>query len=152
MLNVVVPPRYLWSCRFSRRRDLSSSGCVMDDVASARAGRSGSCNAVRIFIARSGSKWPDRVWSRPGLCSIALCSWKYKGSGYSMVLSANPGNTRGGSITVPLTSCLTGFGNSCMTTDNFCFYLQNRLIWTSKTGGQRYSDTYPLVFPGQSFY
>jgi hypothetical protein len=39
-----------------------------------------------------------------------------------------PGNTKGESITVPL---------SCMTTDNFCFYLQNRLIQTSQTGGQR---------------
>jgi hypothetical protein len=28
-----------------------------------------------------------------------------------------------------------------MTTDNFCFYLQNRLIQTSETGGQWYSDT-----------
>ncbi len=34
-----------------------------------------------------------------------------------------------------------------MTTDNFCFYLQNRLIQTSQTGGQWYSDTSPLVFP-----
>jgi hypothetical protein len=35
-----------------------------------------------------------------------------------------------------------------MTTDNFCFYLQNRLIQTSQTGGQRYSDAPPpLVFP-----
>jgi hypothetical protein len=40
------------------------------------------------------------------------------------------------------------FGISCMTTDNFCFYLQNRLIQPSQTGGQRYSDTFPLVFPG----
>jgi hypothetical protein len=39
------------------------------------------------------------------------------------------------------------FGISCMTTDNFCFYLQNRLIQTSQTGGQLYSDTSPLVFP-----
>jgi len=30
---------------------------------------------------------------------------------------------------------------------NFCFYLQNRLIQTSQTGGQQYSDT-PLVFLG----
>jgi len=30
-----------------------------------------------------------------------------------------------------------------MTTDNFCFYLQNRLIQTSQTGP-------PLVFPGSS--
>ncbi len=28
-----------------------------------------------------------------------------------------------------------------MTTDNFSFYLQNRLIQTSQTGGQWYSDT-----------
>jgi hypothetical protein len=35
-----------------------------------------------------------------------------------------------------------------MTTDNFGFYLQNRLIQTSQTGGQQYSDTSPLVFPG----
>jgi hypothetical protein len=49
------------------------------------------------------------------------------------------GNTKGGSNTVPLTSCLT--------TDNFCFYLQNRLIQTSQTGGQLYSDTSPLSIP-----
>jgi hypothetical protein len=34
-----------------------------------------------------------------------------------------------------------------MTTDNFCFYLQNRLIQTSQTGGQWYSDTSPFSFP-----
>jgi hypothetical protein len=28
------------------------------------------------------------------------------------------------------------FGINSMTTDNFCFYLQNRLIQTSQTGGQ----------------
>ncbi len=32
-------------------------------------------------------------------------------------------------------------------TDNLCFYLQNRLIQTSQTGGQQYSDTSPLVLP-----
>jgi len=39
----------------------------------------------------------------------------------------------------------------CMTIDNFCFYLQKRLIQTSQTGGQWYSDISifpPLVFPG----
>ena len=46
---------------------------------------------------------------------------------------------------------LDWFGISCMTTDNFCFYLQNRLIQTSQTGGQWYSDTSPLVFPGQTY-
>ncbi len=39
------------------------------------------------------------------------------------------------------------FGINCMTTDNFCFYLQNRLIQASKTGGQWYSDTFPFSFP-----
>jgi len=39
---------------------------------------------------------------------------------------------------------------SCMTTDHFCFCLQNRLIQTSQTGGQQYSDT-PLVFPDSNF-
>jgi hypothetical protein len=28
-----------------------------------------------------------------------------------------------------------------MTTNIFCFYLQNRQIQTSQTGGQQYSDT-----------
>jgi hypothetical protein len=37
-----------------------------------------------------------------------------------------------------------------MTTDNFYFYLQNRLIQTSRTGGQWYSDTSPIVFPGDT--
>jgi hypothetical protein len=34
-----------------------------------------------------------------------------------------------------------------MTTDNFWFYLQNRLIQTSQTGGQWYSDTSPFSIP-----
>jgi hypothetical protein len=34
-----------------------------------------------------------------------------------------------------------------MITDNCCFYLQNRVIQTSQTGGQQYSDTSTLVFP-----
>jgi hypothetical protein len=40
-------------------------------------------------------------------------------------------------------------GISCLTTGNFCFYLQNRLIQTRQTGGLWYSDTSPpLVFLG----
>jgi hypothetical protein len=34
-----------------------------------------------------------------------------------------------------------------MTTDNFCFYLQNRLIQTSQTGDQQYNDTSPFSIP-----
>jgi hypothetical protein len=33
-----------------------------------------------------------------------------------------------------------------MTTNNFCFYLQNRLVQTSQTGGQWYSNTSPLWY------
>jgi len=38
------------------------------------------------------------------------------------------------------------FGISRITTDNFCFYLINRLNQTSKKGGQWYSDTSPLWY------
>jgi hypothetical protein len=34
-----------------------------------------------------------------------------------------------------------------MTTDNFCFYLKNRLIQTSQKGGQQYSGTSPFSIP-----
>jgi hypothetical protein len=34
-----------------------------------------------------------------------------------------------------------------MTTDNLCFYLQNRLIQTSQTGGQQYDDTSSFSIP-----
>ena len=34
-----------------------------------------------------------------------------------------------------------------MTTDNFCFYLQNCLIQTSQIGGQWYNDTSPFSIP-----
>ncbi len=40
---------------------------------------------------------------------------------------------------------LNWFGMRCMTTEIFCFYLQNRLIQTSQTGGQRYCDTSPFI-------
>ncbi len=43
-------------------------------------------------------------------------------------------------------------GISCMTTKNFCFYLQNRLIQTSQTGGQQYSDTSPFSIPCSSLF
>jgi hypothetical protein len=34
-----------------------------------------------------------------------------------------------------------------LTTDNFCFYLLHRLVQTSQTGGQWYSDTSPFSIP-----
>ena len=38
-----------------------------------------------------------------------------------------------------------------MTIEIFCFYLQNRQIQTSETGGQWYSDTSPLSIPWLKF-
>ena len=35
-----------------------------------------------------------------------------------------------------------------MTTGNFCFYLQNRLIQASQTGGQWYGGTSPVIHIG----
>jgi hypothetical protein len=56
------------------------------------------------------------------------------------------GNTKGGSITT-VDLIFDWFGISCMTTDNFHFYLQTRLIQTGQTGGQLYSDTSPFNAP-----
>jgi len=39
------------------------------------------------------------------------------------------------------------FGIRCLTTDNFCFYLQSRHIQNSLTGGQWYSYTSPFSIP-----
>ncbi len=50
------------------------------------------------------------------------------------------GTTKGGRITVPLTSCLTGLESAVLQL-SFFIYLQNRLIQTSQTGDQWYSDT-----------
>jgi hypothetical protein len=48
------------------------------------------------------------------------------------------------------------FGISCMATDNFCFYLQNRQIQTSQTDGQRNSYTSPFsilwVLPSSALF
>ncbi len=42
------------------------------------------------------------------------------------------------------------FGINCVTTDNFCFYSQNRLIKTVKQEVNGTVILPPLVFPGQS--
>jgi hypothetical protein len=57
------------------------------------------------------------------------------------------GNTTGGRYHCTIDLQFDWFGISCMTTDIFCFYLQNRLIQISQTVGQWYSDSSPLVFP-----
>ncbi len=58
-----------------------------------------------------------------------------------------PGNTTGGKYQCTIDLLFDWFGISCMTDDNFCFYLQNRQIKTGQTGGQRYSDTSPFSIP-----
>jgi len=58
-----------------------------------------------------------------------------------------PGNTKSGKYHCTVDPLFDWFGNSCMTTDNFCFYLQNRLIQTSQTGGVQYSDTSAFSIP-----
>jgi hypothetical protein len=47
--------------------------------------------------------------------------------------------------TIDLLFDWVGIGH--ITTDNFCFYLHKRLIQTSQTGGQRYSDTSLFSIP-----
>jgi hypothetical protein len=63
------------------------------------------------------------------------------------VTSVSPGNTKGGSITAPLTSCLTGFGLVCFANKNKNGQLSYSRFQTSQTGGQQYSDTSPFSIP-----
>jgi hypothetical protein len=58
-----------------------------------------------------------------------------------------PGNTKRGKYHCTIDLLFDWFGISCMTTANFCFHLQNRLIQTSQTGGQQYSDTFSFSIP-----
>jgi hypothetical protein len=62
-------------------------------------------------------------------------------------LTLESGNTKGGKYHRTVDLLFDWFGISCMTTDNNCFYLQNRLIQTSQTGGQWYNDTSPFSIP-----
>ncbi len=70
--------------------------------------------------------------TQPRFCPVSLSLYM-----------TDAGNTKGGSIIV----LFDWFGISCMTTAIFCFYLENILIQTSQTGGQRYSDTAPFSIP-----
>ncbi len=62
-----------------------------------------------------------------------LCQCKHSLSSLVMLYA---GNTKEGGIPVPSTSCLTGLES-----------MKNRLIQTSQTGGQQYSDTSPFSIP-----
>ncbi len=78
-------------------------------------------------------------------------AWRAKAATTSRTTSSSSNTSRisGGQLKQGILNCTIDllfdqFGISCMTTDNFCFYLQNRLIQTSQTGGQWYSDTSPF--------
>ncbi len=60
---------------------------------------------------------------------------------YSTGLWIKQGILRGGEYHCTVALLFDWFGISCITTDNFRFYLQ-----TSQTGGQWYSDTSPLQY------
>ncbi len=62
-------------------------------------------------------------------------------------LTFESGNTKGGKYHSAVDLLFDWFVISCMTTGKFSFYLQNRLIQTSQTGGQWYSDTSPFSIP-----
>ncbi len=63
------------------------------------------------------------------------------------VLYHEPGNTKGGSITVPLTSCFDCFGLVCFENKNKNCQLSYSWFQTSQTGGQQYNDTSPFSIP-----
>ncbi len=62
-----------------------------------------------------------------------------------------PGNTKGGSITVLLTSRLTGFGLVRFANNSKNCQLSYSRFLTSQTGGQWYSDTAPFSIPCKSY-
>jgi hypothetical protein len=78
--------------------------------------------------------------------SSSLTLWQSK-LACSTLARASARNTKGGSIHCTVDLLFDWFGISRMSTDNFCFYLQNRLIQTCQTGGQWYSDTSPFSIP-----
>ncbi len=57
------------------------------------------------------------------------------------------GNTKGGCITVLLTSCFDLIGLVCSANKNKNWKLSYSWFQTSQTGGQQYSDTSPLSIP-----
>jgi hypothetical protein len=81
-------------------------------------------------LGRQGRPWQGRQYG-PWRCLVNPLSREYYRGKYHWMVDL----------------LLDWFGMSCMATDSFCFYLQNRLIQTSQTGGQQYSDTSPFSIP-----
>ncbi len=62
-------------------------------------------------------------------------------------VSPKTGNTKEGKYHFTVDLLFGLFGINSMTTDNLCFYQQNRQFQTSQTGGHQYSDTSPFSIP-----
>ncbi len=83
-----------------------------------------------------------------GLCSFIILD-KYTGIDYSIVIYARAGKTKGGSIIVPLTSCLTGLDQSVLqikTKFVSCHTAHSKPVKSEVNGTVILP---PLVFPGQ---
>jgi len=84
----------------------------------------------------------SQVWLRfktqSGRCPILHPAWVGSGLVRDTRVSVWPGNIKRWKYHCTIGLLFDGFG---VTTDNFCSYLQNRLIQISQTGGQRYCDT-----------
>jgi hypothetical protein len=97
--------------------------------------------AGEVVVMVTPLEWP--LGPEPGV-------WKRKEPRWgppSCFSRLSTGNTKGGSITVPLTSWLTRLESAVWQLTIFCFYLQIGLIQNSQTGGQWYSDTSPFSIP-----
>ena len=109
---------------------------------------------LTIYLIRGGARNPHSLldmWvgreKKSSLFVIIISSLKCLLGMNESLVKLKPGNTKEGSITVPLTSCLTGLESAVWQLTFFCFYLLNRLIQTSQIGGQRYSYTSPFGVP-----
>jgi len=121
---------------------------------------------MNVFTPKAGAKQTG-LWTHQ-LCDLALCicltfciclldhtsSWNYL-THWSWCIwviiflakSVSTGNTKGGGITVPLTSCLTKIGLVCFENKNKNCQLSYSWFQTSETGGQWYNDTSPFSTP-----
>ncbi len=93
---------------------------------------------LKILINDKRCQSHKKVWTYPGSTVAEHSAHNSK---------VNAGNTKGGSITVLLTSSLTGLESAVWQLTISVFYFQNRLIQTSQTGGQWYNDTTPFSIP-----
>ncbi len=78
--------------------------------------------------------------------AFSRCGGWGLGTTLSIMTICRAGNTKEGSICI-VDLLFDWFGIRGTKADNFCFYLQSRLIQTSQIGGQQYSDIPPFSIP-----